>query len=58
MAQREDVRRIYANPQVQMDLPVEESPVFALEAPDYIQWNIDQVNAELVWARAIPGRGW
>ena len=63
VAERADVARIYANPQVQLDLPA--TPAFTVEntQPDQtaglqaIEWNITKVNAPQVWAAGFTGQG-
>lgn len=63
LAERADVARLYANPQVQLDLPAE--PASTLEdsqpdqsaAPTTIEWNITKVNAPQVWAAGFTGQG-
>jgi uncharacterized repeat protein (TIGR01451 family) len=57
MALRKDVRHIYANPPVKLDLPVEQSPALEPEWPEGIQWNLLRVNADDVWARGYTGQG-
>jgi serine protease AprX len=63
MAERADVARLYANPQVQLDLPA--GPDFAIgelqlaqaAAPEVVEWNIAKVNAPQVWAAGYTGLG-
>lgn len=57
MALRKDVRHIYANPPVKLDLPIEQSPALEPEWPEGIQWNLLRVNADDVWARGYTGQG-
>jgi uncharacterized repeat protein (TIGR01451 family) len=57
MAQREDVRRIYANPRVRLDFPVEEGQVIEPKSPDGLEWNLIRVNADDVWGRGYIGQG-
>jgi len=61
MARRPDVKRIYANPRVRLELPTQsptnpesgESPAQA----DGIEWNILKVNAPAVWGAGYTGQG-
>jgi uncharacterized repeat protein (TIGR01451 family) len=63
IAERADVARLYANPQVQLAVPV--APTFPAESkpsgptsePDAIEWNITKVNAPQVWAAGFTGQG-
>ena len=71
IAERADVARLYANPQVQLDVPT--TPDFnveggqpedfaALQASETagiqaIEWNIAKVNAPQVWATGFTGQG-
>jgi serine protease AprX len=58
IAARADVARLYANPQVQLDVPA--TPAFSIEnapAPEAIEWNITKVNAPQVWAQGFTGQG-
>lgn len=57
MAQRDDVRHIYANPRVRLELPVNEAPDITPDALDAIEWNVNQVHADEVWARGYSGQG-
>lgn len=57
MAQRSEVRRIYANPRARLDIPAEGSPVITPDAQDGIEWNIGLVNADEVWERGYTGQG-
>jgi len=58
IAGRADVARLYANPQVKLDVPAE--PAFNLDhtlTPTAIEWNISKVNAPQVWAEGFTGQG-
>ncbi|MEZ4771243.1 MAG: S8 family serine peptidase [Caldilineales bacterium] len=56
MARRADVARVYANPTVHMEDPVEEI-LDTPASPDAIEWNIAKVNAPQVWAAGFTGQG-
>jgi uncharacterized repeat protein (TIGR01451 family) len=56
LAQRPDVARLNANPQVHMQEPFR-SPGEAVEAAQTIEWNILKVNADDVWAAGYDGQG-
>lgn len=56
MAQRADVAHLYANPKVQLREPeVEISD--AVVKKDGIEWNLQMVNADDVWAAGYTGQG-
>ena len=55
LAQRPDVRHLYANPSVRLDVPVEAS--LAGDLPEGIEWNITLVGAPEVWALGYTGQG-
>jgi serine protease AprX len=55
LAERPDVRHIYANPSVQLDAPVAPAPTDGL--PEGIEWNISLVGAPEVWALGYTGQG-
>ncbi len=59
LASRPEVAHIYANPWVQIDiLPVE--PVSEIAKPagtTAVEWNIEKVNADEVWATGFTGQG-
>jgi serine protease AprX len=55
MARRTDMAHVYANPQVQMQLP----PAQAVKSPQAartVQWNLSWVNADKVWAAGYTGQ--
>jgi subtilisin family serine protease len=56
LAERSDVTHLYANPTVRLQEPHEASPL-ALLAPEAVEWNISQVNADDVWALGYRGQG-
>lgn len=56
MARRADVARVYANPTVHFEEPVE-TITDAPASPDAIEWNITKVNAPQVWAAGFTGQG-
>lgn len=56
MAERADVAHIYANPQVQLQLPIQEAAKSA-QSPQAVQWNLAWVNADKVWAAGYTGQG-
>lgn len=58
LAQRRDVRRIAANPQVQLERP----PTVRLaeaerESPQAVEWSLVKVQAPEVWAKGYTGQG-
>ncbi len=57
LARRSDVAHLYANPQVQMALPVLEAPASRPESASAIEPNIQAVNAPQVWAAGFTGQG-
>ncbi|MCI0520078.1 MAG: S8 family serine peptidase, partial [Chloroflexi bacterium] len=56
LAQRPDVARLHANPQVHMPEPFQ-SPGEAAESTQAIEWNLLKVNAHDVWAAGYVGQG-
>ena len=56
LADRSDVAHLYANPAVRLQEPADASPL-DLSAPQAVEWNIAQVNADDVWALGYTGRG-
>ena len=60
LAQRQDVARIYANPEVELDLPPQEPIPRSSESSDSglsVEWNIDRVGAPEVWQDGFTGQG-
>jgi serine protease AprX len=55
LADRPDVAHIYADPTVALDAPIKEASSDA--SPQAIEWNIQQVNADDVWALGYTGQG-
>jgi serine protease AprX len=55
LAQRPDVRHVYANPSVRLDAPVEQTPAGDLSKG--IEWNITLVGAPEMWALGYTGQG-
>jgi subtilisin family serine protease len=56
LARRSDVAHLFANPAVRLDLPVQaESTVPQTE--NGIEWNLQKVNADKVWAMGYEGQG-
>ncbi|GAB4479632.1 MAG: hypothetical protein Kow0088_20740 [Anaerolineales bacterium] len=56
LAWRSDVAHLFANPTVQLDLPIQaESTVSQTE--NGIEWNLQKVNADKVWAMGYEGQG-
>ena len=55
LAVRSDVAHIYANPTVAIEAPVQEVPRYSL--PQTVEWNIQKVNADDVWALGDTGQG-
>ena len=56
LARRREVARIAANPTVQLALPPRVDGLAPQEA-DGIEWNLQQVNADDVWALGYEGQG-
>jgi len=56
LAERSDVAHLYANPTVRLQEPAETSSP-ADSAPETLEWNITQVNADDVWALGYNGQG-
>jgi hypothetical protein len=58
LAQRSEVAHLYANPHLRLELP-EQPPVqpAAVEAPDTVEWNIQKIHADQVWALGYTGQG-
>jgi uncharacterized repeat protein (TIGR01451 family) len=54
LAERPDVAHLYANPQVELDAPVETRTASA--QPEGIEWNISKVGAPDVWALGYTGQ--
>jgi len=59
LAQRPDVAHIYANPQVEVELPSVEpnTGIEAIADTDEVRWNLTLVNADDVWATGYTGQG-
>ncbi|MEA3440484.1 MAG: S8 family serine peptidase [Chloroflexota bacterium] len=66
LAQRPDVSHIYANPQVRFNAPEplpylppleDGDPLTGEEGVQSIEWNIQHVNAPLVWQEGFTGQG-
>ncbi len=57
MARRSDVDHIFANPKVQLDMPIIEPFRFSPQADSSIEWNIIRVRAPEVWAEGYRGQG-
>lgn len=61
IARRRDVAKVYANPSVRSEQVQSQSGPAGSPAertsPQSIEWNIAQVNAELVWQAGIDGQG-
>jgi serine protease AprX len=59
-AERPDVARLFANPSVRLDAPLDINPLqeaTASTADMDIEWNLLQVNADDVWAAGYSGQG-
>jgi subtilisin family serine protease len=57
LALRPDIARIYANPQVALDLPLARPPIPLPGMEGEIEWNIRQVGSPLVWRAGYTGQG-
>ncbi|HEX9667968.1 MAG TPA: S8 family serine peptidase, partial [Thermoanaerobaculia bacterium] len=57
VAARPDVAHVYENSQGMLDPPVGGASAGSLLALDAVQWNLDRVNADEVWALGILGQG-
>jgi serine protease AprX len=55
LAQRADVRHLYANPSVMLEAPVKQATLEGLT--EGIEWNITLVGAPEVWALGYTGQG-
>jgi subtilisin family serine protease len=55
LAQRPDVARLYANPTVRVQPPVESFPLG--EAPQAIEWNVARIRAPELWTAGFSGQG-
>lgn len=55
LAQMPEVAYVYANPQHPLQEPFVPEP-FAISAPNEVEWNIDRVNAPMVWSAGITGQ--
>ena len=56
LAERDDVAQIYANTWQRVGLPAKAQPVDA-RGRDLVEWNIEIVNADDVWAEGFSGQG-
>lgn len=57
VASRADVKMVYGNPKVQINLPEQDPLASENVSPDAIEWNILKVNADDVWALGYEGQG-
>jgi uncharacterized repeat protein (TIGR01451 family) len=57
LALRPDVAHIYANPSVQFDAPSLQEQPASLNAVGGVEWNVQRVNADDVWAVGFTGQG-
>jgi uncharacterized repeat protein (TIGR01451 family) len=57
MAERRDVAKVFANPTIHMDLPVEMGGPAAPVTPNGVGTNITQTEAPQVWAAGYTGQG-
>ncbi len=57
LASRADVFRVFANPSVHLDEPVDTPPSAAPAAPQAIEWNVAKIHAPDVWALGFTGQG-
>ncbi len=59
VASRADVAHVFANAEGALDLPAGASAAgaAALTPLDTVQWNLDRVNADQVWALGVLGQG-
>ncbi len=57
IASRADVAAVYENAEGALDPPLGTSAVAAALALDAVQWNLDKVNADEVWALGVLGQG-
>ena len=55
LAQRADVARLYANPTVHYEEPVDSAPLGM--APQAIEWNISKIRAPQLWSAGFSGQG-
>ena len=57
LAAHPDVARVAANPRVRHSLPETMLALPGLQAPQGIEWNVAQINADDVWALGDTGQG-
>jgi subtilisin family serine protease len=58
LAQRSEVAHLYANPEVRLAFPIDEpAQPDEAEAPDTVEWNVRQINADDVWSLGYTGQG-
>jgi subtilisin family serine protease len=57
LAQRQDVEGIYPNAWTELEPQEIKEPGIVGEPQDYVEWNIEQTNAPLVWNEGITGEG-
>lgn len=58
-ARRQDIAKVFANPQVKMDFPEPENLINPklLDEEGWIEWNILKVRADQVWESGYTGQG-
>ena len=58
VAQRSDVARLYANPQIALDvLPPDAETALRTDAVNAVEWNISKIGADAVWELGYTGQG-
>ncbi|MCB8924688.1 MAG: S8 family serine peptidase [Ardenticatenaceae bacterium] len=58
VAQRSDVAKLYANPQIALDvLPPDAATGLRTDAVNTIEWNISKIGADAVWELGYTGQG-
>jgi serine protease AprX len=57
LAQRPDIAQIFANPYVRFDLPTSENESTTIQSLSTVEWNLQKVNVDKVWAEGYTGQG-
>ena len=58
VAQRSDVAKLYANPQIALDvLPPDTETALKETAVSSVEWNISHIGADLAWSAGFTGQG-
>lgn len=57
LAQRPDIAQIFSNPYVRFDLPTPGNEGTAVQSLSSVEWNLQKVNVDKVWAAGYTGQG-